>query len=203
MSNKRPVVVLAGLFLAGAGAACSGGGEAGSPDGLPRFVAGYAATCTDGAGFGGAPSYEAGEDPGPIVFLSKPDDSYFVLDPGLDDGVVAAELSDADDAGEQARLAAISVVACLAVTSTEATGQTCEYEGDDGGVITLDHVDAVYELVLHEAATGEEIDSAEIEVAAADVECPIVTSIDDGQTEMTPSADPADVQAAIEAALDA
>jgi hypothetical protein len=201
-------VAVAVAVAIGSGSGCSGGegggGPAGSPDGLPRFVSELQAACTDGAGFGGAAAYEAGDDPYPFALLQGFDDldGYFVADSQLPEGRAAAELSNPDDADEQARLAEISVVGCYDVVAGESSGATCEYEADDGGdPIVLDVQDATAEVTLHETATGEVIDTVELELSGADYECPIVASIDDSQTTMLPSVDAETLDEAIAAVL--
>ena len=56
-------------------------------------------------------------------------------------------------------------------------------------------------MTLHEAATGEVIDTVELELSGADDECPIVAGIDEGETTMLPSADAEALDAAIAAVL--
>jgi hypothetical protein len=185
-------------------AACGGDdGGGGSADGVPRFVSGYAATCTDQAAFGGAAPFEADEDPFPIAFLYDIDDqgTFFLGDTRLPEGEAATELSAPDDAGEQARLAALSVVGCLDVASSEPSEQTCDFEDDDGNTTSLQVLDATYEVSLYEAKTGEAIGSATFDVDGDTYTCPIVMSIDDGQTTLLPSAEPEDSSAAVREAL--
>ena len=184
-------------------ASCGGDGSGGSADGVPRFVSGYTATCTDGAAFGGAPAYDEGSDPFPIAFMYDIDDkgTFFIDDLGLPEGEAAAELSAPDDAGDQARLAAISVVGCLDVASSEPSEQECSFEDDGGNSTTLQVLDVTYEVALHEARTGEEIGTATFDVDGDTYTCPIVMSIDDGQTTLLPSAEPEDASAAVHEAL--
>lgn len=181
-------------------AACGGGGDSAEADGLPRFVAGYAATCTDGTGFEGAAAFEPGPGALPLAFLTDIDDegTFFLIDPQLGEDYAVTELSDADAAGERARLSEISLVACLDVESSEPSGETCEFEDDGGDVTPLDVLDVTYSLAVHEARTGAVVDTASIDVAGADATCPAVLSIDDGQTTLLPGPEPEQVTAALD-----
>jgi hypothetical protein len=202
-------VAVAFGVVAALAAGCSGGGggaEEGSADGVPPFVERYRATCLSGAAFGGAPAYDEGDDPFPVAFLSRLPDgddpgTFFVRTDQVGEGRAAEETSDPDDADEQARIASISVVACMEAADTEAGGETCEFEGDDGDTISLDLLDTTYEVTLRSAKTGAVIGTASFDVEADETNCPIIASIDEGQTTMLPRTDPTQVDAAIDEAL--
>ncbi|MBA2280283.1 MAG: hypothetical protein H0W25_03475 [Acidimicrobiia bacterium] len=187
------LVMVAVLVAAGG---CGGGEDGGGAqaDGLPRFVSGFEAMCKEATAFDGAAEYEDGSDPYPIALLRHLEevDTYF-LETGLPEGRVAPEIANPDDPdpAERERMAEISVVGCIDVGESEPSGSTCDYEDDDGGdVTTLEVLDATYVVTLHEAKTATVIDTVEIEVAGADHTCPIVASIDEGETTMLPSVDP-------------
>ncbi len=206
MTKKVMSVVVLGVLAAG-GAACGGGGDGGGAqaDGLPRFVSGFEATCTDGTAFDGAAEYDEGDDPYPIALLRHNEevDTYF-LETSLSEGRVAPEIANPDDPdpAERERMAEISVVGCIDVAESEPSGSTCEYESDDGGEVTsLEVLDTTYAITLHEAKTATVIDTVEIDVAGDDYTCPIVASIDEDETTMVPSIEPEVLEEAIAGVL--
>ncbi len=199
MRRNALAAVAVALTVGAAGCGDDGGGSV-EADGLPQFVSGFAATCTDSTGFEGAAAFEPGPDAVPLAFFTDLDDAgtFFLIDPQLGPEVATTELTDPDDEAERARLGEISLIACLDVASSESSGETCEFEDDGGDTTTLDVHDVTYSLAVHEARTGEEVDTATLEVEGAEDSCPIVMSIDDGQDTYLPSPESDAVLAALE-----
>jgi len=203
-TSRSTAVVVA--LLATLAAACGGTGSDGKQvgaDGLPRFMKGFEVACTAGTGFAAAAAFEPGPDALPLAFFTDLDNegTWFLLDPQLGEEYAATELSDADSASERDRLKAISAIACLDVESSEPSGATCDFEDDAGTVTSLAVLNVTYTLSVHEARTGDEVGTASIDVAGADVTCPIVMSIDEGQTTMLPDPSTEDVIAELDSIL--
>lgn len=193
--KKLVRLVLVGVF-AFVGVACGGGGDddgdttaatgkepaasttpttAGAD--LPQFVQDFQRVCTTGVGFKGAAAYEAGPGVHPIIFFEDHRGEDIVESSGeFPAGWVVKADDDFDDNSE---FEPVQLIGCEKRTKTTPTGKKCEFE-DDGEKITLELVNATYEVKVHSAVTGEVVDTKTIETA--ETECPFIAAFQKGDT---------------------
>ena len=170
----------------------------GSSSELPGDSFELAAVCEDGAAFGGLPAYEAGPGIHPIfLFNELEDDAGFIygsyeLPAEWGPDPVTADAGDLED---------VELVGCLRQVDTSPTGQDCDFD-DDGDSITLELVDATWEVEVIAGQSGESVDTVTIE-ASDDGECPFLVSYDEGDTEHVASLDDDDVVAALQPIVEA
>ena len=167
---------------------CSGGlGGAGAvatptPADLPTSIDGFARICTTQVGFGDATAYDRSAGLHPVVLLAgSRDGSAFVRS----NATLPAgwTITEDDDYADNSELAGVQLVACSEQVSTTPTGETCEFEGDDGEPsTTLELTNTVHELTVYSAASGERIGDPQTLEATGAV-CPFVAMIREGQTQ--------------------
>jgi hypothetical protein len=166
------------------------GGASDAPVGeLPDFAQDFDRVCTSQVGYAGATAFDAsGAAPHPVVVFVEDDvndGQYITSGATLPDGWQVVEDSNFEDNRD---LATAQLVACANKASTTPNGTTCDFD-NDGETLTLNLVDASYELVVYEAATGTEVGRTTVEAATTD--CPFMVFVDEGQTDYvnTPTAD--------------
>ncbi len=154
---------------------------------LPQFSTEFDQLCTTQVGFPGAAEYTSDPGPNVIVYMEnyRDEGTYVTSSRALPAGWALQEDDDYEDNSE---FAAVELVGCLDRTETTPTGIDCEFD-DDGTTITLELVDASYDLTVYAAATAEVVGTKSI--TAAETECPFIVSTEDGDTEhvATPSDD--------------
>jgi hypothetical protein len=167
------------------------GADTGSDDDpevdLPMFASDFDRVCTTQVGFAGATPLTEGSGPHPIVLFQETDSGLLIESAAeLPAGWAVDEDSNFDD---NADLVPTELIGCSQIVAQEPNGVSCDLEGDDGTVTTLDLVDVTYELTVHEATTGALVGTETIE--AADTECPFVVFIEEGDTQYfnSPEAD--------------
>lgn len=145
---------------------------------LPTFASDFDRVCTTGVGFGGASAYEAVAGTHPVLLFEEQDSGTLIKSSTtLPAGWAVEEDSNFDDNTE---LALTQLVACSVITARTPNGVSCDLQGDDE-TITLDLVDASYELSVHAATTGELIGTEVIKAETTD--CPTFVFIEPGETE--------------------
>jgi hypothetical protein len=93
------------------------------------------------------------------------------------EGWVVQEDSNFSDNTE---LADVQLIACSNRANETPTGKQCEFD-NDGQSVTLELVDASYEVVVYEARTGHEVQRTTLD-ASAGGECPFVATFQKGDT---------------------
>ena len=162
------------------------GGEEPSGD-LPQFSTEWDQLCTTQVGFPGATEYTSDPGPNVIVYMEnyRDEGNYITSSRALPAGWALQEDDDYEDNSE---FAAVELVGCLDRTATTPTGIDCEFD-DDGTTLTLELVDASYDLTVYAATSADVIGTKSI--TAAETECPFIVSSEEGDTEYvaTPSDD--------------
>jgi hypothetical protein len=168
--------------------AASGGGATPSGE-LPDFSQDFDRLCSSQVGFAGAAAYDAsGASPHPVIVFVEDDTTegrYIESGATLPDGWLVVQDGNFEDNSD---LATTQLVACANRTSSTPNGTACDFD-NDGETLTLNLVDASYDLVVYEAATGAEVGRATVEAATTD--CPFMVFVDEGQTDYvnTPTSD--------------
>jgi hypothetical protein len=153
----------------------------GGDETLPGFIQDFDRVCTTQVGFSGAASYEAGPGPHPVIlFEDYRGGDLIESSRSLPEGWKVEQDSDFEDNRE---LAEVELIACSSRTSEAPTGVECDFENDEEGTVTLELVDATYDLVVYEARTGEEVHRATLEGSAGG-ECPFIATFEKGDTTM-------------------
>lgn len=156
---------------------------------LPDFSSDFDRVCASQVGFAGATAYDgAAAGPHPVVVFVEDDaddDTFIESGATLPEGWQVVQDDNFEDNSD---LAAAQLVACANRTASTPNGTSCDFD-NEGDTLTLNLVDATYELVVYEAATGAEVGSTTVEAATTD--CPFFVLVDEGQTEYvnTPTAD--------------
>jgi hypothetical protein len=114
-----------------------------------------------------------------IVFVEQDDADGEFIESGasLPEGWLVVQDGNFEDNSD---LAPVQLVACANRTASTPNGTVCEFD-DDGEKLSLNLVDATYDLIVYEATTGAEV--ARTTVEAATTECPFFVFVDEGQTD--------------------
>lgn len=144
---------------------------------LPAFASDFDRVCTTQVGFPGAASYEPGAGIHPVLFFEEADNgAYVTTSRSLPQGWAIEEDSNFQDNSE---LKAIQLIACSDRVKETPTGKKCEFDAD-GSTVTLELVDASYELKVYTATTGKQVHAAQLE--AKTTECPFIATFKKGDT---------------------
>lgn len=147
---------------------------------LPTFISDFDRVCTTQVGFGGAAPYDDAS-PGlhPMVLFESfgADGTLLESSREFPAGWAVEQDSNFEDNSE---LAAVQLVVCSVRVGGTPNGTKCEFDSD-GETLTLELVDATYEVTVHRAATGEEVGAFTLD--AASTECPYVVSVEPGDTQ--------------------
>jgi len=187
VSSDGPTTAVATSAPAGS-AATSGASDAAAGE-LPDFAQDFDRVCSSQVGFAGASAYEAsGASPHPVVvFVEDGVDKgrYITSGATLPEGWQVVDDSNFEDNTD---LQVAQLVACANRASTTPNGTTCDFD-NDGETLTLNLVDASYDLVVYEAVTGTEVGRTTVEAATTD--CPFTVFVKEGQKDYvnTPTAD--------------
>jgi hypothetical protein len=197
---NRWIVGVAVAVMAIAGA-CGGGGDGdeaavageaatttvasatagkGGPE-VPAFIGEFDRVCTTQVGFPGVAAYEGGPGVHPVVLFEEFRGESFVESArSLPGGWKVEQDADFEDTSD---LETAQLVACSDRTEERPTGVKCQFKGgeDDGGKpVELELVDAVYELKVYAATTGELQHQQTLE--ARNTECPFIATFKKGDT---------------------
>jgi hypothetical protein len=141
------------------------------------FAQDFKRVCTTQVGFPGAASYEAVPGVHPTILFEKTDSrNYVTTSRTLPEGWAVKEDSNFNDNSE---LKATQLIACSERTKEIPTGTPCEFE-KDGTKVTLELVNAAYELKVYTATTGRQVHVAQLETK--DTECPFIVVFTKGDT---------------------
>ena len=152
---------------------------AGGEEELPLFLSDFTRVCDTQVGFSGAAAYngEPGTHPVQLFESYGVDATLLETSRDLPKGWAIEQDLDFEDNSE---LAAIELIACSVRGNEKPNGTKCEFDSD-GKTVTLELVDATYELTVYEAVTGEVVGTKKLE--AKTTECPFAVSFEEGQTE--------------------
>jgi hypothetical protein len=209
MRARRSVMLACGMALVAS--ACGGGGddvvgagvtaapEAGAPapeepatvadaGELPAFMSEFSRVCTTQVGFPGAATYSGEPGLHPIALFEeyRDEDNYLETSRTLPAAWVITQDADYEDNTELAR---VELVGCADLVVETPTGTMCTFDAD-GEEISLELVDATYEVAVYEATTGEQVASERVQ--ASRTTCPAIVSYTEGQTQLVN--DPTDDQ---------
>jgi hypothetical protein len=146
---------------------------------LPSFISDFDRVCTTQVGFSDASGYEpvAGAVHPVVLFEDYRGGNLVESSRTLPEGWKVEQDTDFED---NAELGAAELVACSTRVSERPTGTMCDFE-DEGETVTLELVDASYELVVYEANTGEEVQRSTLEGSQGG-ECPFIATFQEGDT---------------------
>jgi hypothetical protein len=148
---------------------------------LPMFMQEFDRVCETQVGFGGAAAHNAAA-PGihPVVLFYDSGDPPTLITASvtLPAGWAITEDTNFDDNTE---LAAAELIACSRRTAATPNGTMCDFTLNDGGTVTLELTDTVYELTLYAATSGEQVGQPKT-LEASDTECPMFASFKEGDT---------------------
>lgn len=172
---------------AGATVNPGGGGQSASPTGqtaadeLPTFMQDFDRVCETQVGYGGAAAYDdatPGLHPGVLFYDSGDPPTLITASVTLPAGWTITEDMDFADNSE---LAGAQLIACSRRTAATPNGTMCDFTLNDGGTITLELADTVYELTVYAAATGQQVGEPKT-LEASDTECPMFATFKEGDT---------------------
>jgi hypothetical protein len=144
---------------------------------LPDFLGDFARVCTTQVGYDGAADYVAGPGVHPVILFEDYRGGDLVESSRtLPDGWSVEQDDDFEDNSE---LATAELLACSNRTEERPTGTMCDFENDDD-TVTLELVDASYELVVYAAKTGEEVQRSTLEATSDG--CPFIATFQEGDT---------------------
>jgi hypothetical protein len=147
---------------------------------LPKFMSDFDRVCETQVGFGGAAAYDTSPGIHPVVLLYDYGDPPTLITSSLTlpAGWAVTEDTNYEDNTE---LAAAQLVACSRRTAATPNGTMCDFTLNDGGTVTLELTDTVYELTVYGAATGDQVGEPTT-LEAATTECPYFASFREGDT---------------------
>lgn len=191
---RRWVIGCALVLVFVATSACGGGGgddaggsatktteelpvttAAAGKSGVPAFLGDFKRVCTTQVGFPGVAPYEAGPGIHPVVLFEDFRGEGFVQSSrSLPDGWMVKQDTNFEDTTD---LEAAQLVACSDRVKEIPTGVVCTFD-DDGAKVELELVNAVYEVKVYTATTGELKHQKTLE--ANDSECPYIATFKKG-----------------------
>ena len=85
-----------------------------------------------------------------------------------------------DNFSDNSELEKVEVIACSKRADLKPTGQKCDFDSD-GTTVTLELVDASYQLTVFAAVTGEKLTDTTLQ-ATSGGECPVIATFQKGDT---------------------
>jgi hypothetical protein len=172
-----------------------GGGQSAAPTGqtaageLPTFAQDFDRVCETQVGYGGAAAYDATPGLHPVVLFYDSGEPPTLIKASVTLPAGWAVTEDLDFTNNS-ELAATQLVACSRRTAATPNGTMCDFTLNEGGTVTLELTDTVYELTVYAAATGEQVGEPKT-LEASDTECPMFASFQEGDTQYlnTPTED--------------